>query len=216
MTPEQEQGLRLYPIPSLCSWCNQVHAGNAANCYTGEELDSGNQDSEPPIVEQVCDYVLSQVKEITNSIKEKVMIPKSTGAPVTRSSNGKTVASSADRGGLPYLNLKNMHDYFHVGVSTDVKIVDCRVKQPGENNFNDVTVKLNIGGRTILWGLSISTPQKQGNPNLPILEEMFGSDEKNWAGQTFLMTLAQDDFSEKIFPHVVVTPQESTSRKKGR
>ena len=82
-------GLRLYPQPSLCDWCNQVHAGDANNCeekkqeFSGldkhgnmvPEHGSGNgnhvPDEHDPVVEWLCSLVERNIKALTRQIKKE-------------------------------------------------------------------------------------------------------------------------------------------------
>jgi hypothetical protein len=198
------EGLRLYPEPSLCSWCNKVHAGNAANCYDPEaderaKLFSGDTAE----IEQLTWDVHNQLKAITKYVKEQQMIPDPQ-VPEQQANRGRGTNSA--RTGFPYLNQANQAEYFTTDSSVKVKILDCRVVSKPVGNQSPITLKLAIRGRVILWGLRIT------NQNLPILIQMFGKDENDWADKEIMMSLQIDEFTGKIWPHV--EPAEET--KKGK
>jgi hypothetical protein len=198
------EGLRHYPEPSKCDWCNTVHAGDASNCYEEEEaLETDVVNNTTVEDEKICWTVFTAVREITKSLKENQMIPaaQARSAQGSRSSQNQQV-----RTGLPYLNQKNMTDYLELDVKFPAKIIDCRVNDNANANQSPVVLKIAIKGKTVLWGLKLT------NPSLDELTSMFGRNENDWAGKSFLMWLHEDDFDGKIWP--TVGPVEEESKKK--
>lgn len=94
------------------------------------------------------------------------------------------------RSGFPYLNQTNQATYLSTDKKT-VKILDVKVNL-GEKN--PVTVKLAIDGKQVLWGLN------GRNPNMDILLNAYGTEERDWVGNTMGMNLEQDEFTGQVWP----------------
>lgn len=191
------EGLRLYPELSFCDWCKQVHAGNAANCYDPEaEEQAGIFSGDTTENEQLTWEVHKQLKAITKYVKEQLNMIPDYQAPEQQGGRGGQSAAKRVTTGFPYLNQTNQSEYFDTESKVKVKILDCRVTAKPAGNQSPITLKLAIRGRTILWGIRTS------NQNLPTLVEMFGKNENDWADQEMMMSLQEDEFTGKIWPHV--------------
>lgn len=77
------------------------------------------------------------------------------------------------------------------------KVLGLETKQTG---FNDVIVKIAIGGKSFFMGL------KASNPNYETLTNGLGFDENKWVGQEFLVGLQWNEFYEKSFVNVFDCP----------
>jgi hypothetical protein len=80
--------------------------------------------------------------------------------------------------------------------------------QSQRTKYNDLVVKLAIGGRSFFFGLRLS------NPNFETLYEAFGADENKWVGQEFLIGLEWNDFYEKNFVRVLEAPAKKSKGEK--
>lgn len=194
----------------MCDWCHQVHPGNSANCYDPDADEQAKIFSgDTAETEQLCWDVFNRVREITTYIKEKMMIPNYE-APEPQQGNtrgggrGRQTANS----GFPYLNQTNQSEYLSTDGSVRVKILDCRIVAKPSWNQSPITLKIAIRGRVVLWGVRTT------NQNLPILVEMFGRDENNWAEKEFMFSLEEDEFTGKIWPHVEPLEKKATAKKK--
>lgn len=89
------------------------------------------------------------------------------------------------------------------------KVIECR-EQP--DNFKPdellVMVKIALEGVTTLW------PLRYTNPCLEVLQQAWGLDEKEWAGQTGSVFLSEPDFEGK--QQTRVKPDEMISGRKRR
>jgi hypothetical protein len=143
----------------------------------------------PPLV---SNYTGIQLEQLTTGDDE--MLPA-----IGDSTTGQR---GRQAGQIPYL--KNEH------LTSDpraAKIMGVRAEEKGK--FGPaVVLKLSMSGHTFLWTV------RTKNPNYKTLLEKFGQNENDWAGQTILLALAQDDFSENYFPHVTFpTPERKADRK---
>jgi hypothetical protein len=77
------------------------------------------------------------------------------------------------------------------------KILGLETKNTG---FNDVIVKIAIGGKSFFMGL------KASNPNYEALTAGLGFDENKWVGQEFMIGLQWNEFYEKNFVQVYECP----------
>jgi hypothetical protein len=76
--------------------------------------------------------------------------------------------------------------------------------------FNDLIVKIAMGGRSYFYGL------KANNPNYAKLLKAFGSDENKWVGEEFMFGLEWSDFHEKNFMSVLEAPALTSTKTKAR
>src|ERR1700690_256518 len=62
-------GLRRYPQPTKCDWCNKVHAGDSNNCegiYRTNDIDWSEED---PAIEELCTLVKQRIRDITIMVR---------------------------------------------------------------------------------------------------------------------------------------------------
>jgi hypothetical protein len=198
------EGIKRHPEPSHCDWCGTTHRGDAANCPSSDTEPELEVEPETIEDEKLMWAVLGAIREITNKVKENTMIPKYTGGQ-----QGTPVAGrgqqTAVRSGLPYLNQKNMVDYLELDIKYPVKIIEAKVN-PANGNASPLVLKLAIKGKTVLWGI------RTNNPSLEVLEQMFGSDENDWAGKSMQMWLHEDDFDGRIWPTVGPAEKEKKAK----
>jgi hypothetical protein len=84
------------------------------------------------------------------------------------------------------------------------KILGVQTQNTG---FNDVIVKIAIGGRSFFMGL------KASNPNYEALFNAFGEDDNKWVGQEFMVGLNYNEFYEKNFVHIFEAPAPERGKK---
>jgi hypothetical protein len=85
------------------------------------------------------------------------------------------------------------------------KILGVQTQNTG---FNDIIVKIAIGGRSYFLGL------KASNPNYELLFKAFGDNENKWVGEEFTIGLNWNEFYEKNFVHVFDAPAKSARKGK--
>ena len=93
-------------------------------------------------------------------------------------------------------------------LTEEPKLAKILAVQSKNTGFNDLIVKIAIGGRSYFFGL------KSSNANYETLFNAFGDDEKKWIGQEFTIGLNWNDFYEKNFTHVFEAPAKDPKRGK--
>ena len=106
----------------------------------------------------------------------------------------------ANRGGIPYLKTEN--------VNFDKRTAKILATKLGQDQKGSATVILKIAyaGNTYLWTLRMS------NPNLVILCERFGNDEEKWVGESFMLALETDEFTNISWPRVSFASEKKSGK----
>ena len=101
---------------------------------------------------------------------------------------------------VPYLKVEDLQsDPVHA------KILAVEAKA---SRFNDITVKLAVGGKPFFLGL------KASNPNYEMLFNGFGDDERKWIGEEIMIGLQWNEFHEKNFINIFEAPAKDSGSKK--
>jgi len=106
--------------------------------------------------------------------------------------------SGASRGNrkppaVPFLRVEDLNP-------EEKNVAKILAVQTQNTGFNDVIVKIALGGRSYFFGL------KASNPNYEALFNAFGENENKWVGESFTIGLNWNDFYEKNFVHVYEAP----------
>ena len=111
---------------------------------------------------------------------------------------GKARSTTPSGGGgrskpnVPFLKVEDLREE-----PSRAKILAVKTQETG---FNDLVVKVSIGGKPFFFGL------KASNENYETLFNAFGDDDNKWVGEEFLVGLKYNDFYEKNFVHVFKAP----------
>lgn len=122
--------------------------------------------------------------------------------PETRGTGGQSSGKGSQRTtGLPFLRIENLN--------FDKRTAKILAVKQGEDSRGNkqVTLKVSFVGNTYLWGLRLN------NPNVAHLCHIFGNDEETWVGQTFLLALETDEFTNRNWPRAYPAEKESKSRR---
>lgn len=116
-------------------------------------------------------------------------------------SNGR---GQQQRAGLPFLKTENLN--------FDKRTAKILAVKPGEDNRGNkqITLKISYAGNTYLWGLRLN------NPNVKHLIDMFGNDEEKWVGESFLLALETDEFTNRNWPRAFPQMEAERGSKKSR
>jgi hypothetical protein len=93
---------------------------------------------------------------------------------------------------VPFLKVEDLREE-----PVRAKILGVKTQDTG---FNDLIVKVAIGGRSYFFGL------KASNENYEQLFNAFGDDDNKWVGEEFLVGLKYNEFHEKNFVHIFKAP----------
>lgn len=122
---------------------------------------------------------------------------------------GRTQGDSGARGRrrpptVPFLTVENLTEE-----PKKAKILAVQTANVGR--FNDLVVKVAMGGTSYFMGL------KTNNPNYEILFNKLGDKENDWVGREFLIGLEWNEFYEKNFATITeVLPDEKEGKKKAK
>lgn len=103
---------------------------------------------------------------------------------------------------VPFLKVEDLREE-----PSRAKILGVKTQDAG---FNDLVLKVSIGGKSFFFGL------KASNENYQTLFDAFGEDDNRWVGEEFLIGLKYNDFYEKNFVHVFKAPAPNTREKKAK
>jgi hypothetical protein len=219
------EGLRHYPDPSLCDWCNQTHCGDSQHCVppdtdaaSGDGVykeDSTFNDSDDAWLEVLCQNVRDRIRQTTNYVKELYGMPLP--PPVERQERSNTSqqtggGSNGRRGGQnqqsghPYLKNDNLSTVRQRVRVLAVQLQDSKYN-PGQKK---VVFKIALTGKIFLWPLELD------NLCYKAIHGMFGADENDYVDKQFDIYLEENEFSGRMWPTVAEVSEETKPSRKSR